>query len=120
MPDKVNPCLFACSSSAASVTLSHELVVALRPTTDLVRLPSPSAALTVQQQQRQRELCQQQQQQQQQQHVKHKQQGGSELLQLSDRPWLGAQLDVGGYTKKGFISGGGKEQNQDRSAGGSR
>lgn len=29
-------------------------------------------------------------------------------------PWLGAELDVAGYTKKGYMRGGGKEQNQDR------
>jgi hypothetical protein len=35
-----------------------------------------------------------------------------------NQPWLGAKLDVGGYTKRGFISGGGKDQNQDRSVDG--
>jgi hypothetical protein len=94
-----------------------------------MRLPSPSAAAAANlslQQQRQRDLCQPEQphqppQQQppsqphqpRQQH-KRKQQQGALSLQAAGLPWLGAQLDVGGYTKRGWISGGGKEQNQDR------
>jgi hypothetical protein len=88
-------------------------MVALRPTAELAKLPvAATAALTLwQQQQQQQRLCQQQPQQQRK--ARHKeevqqQQGCSSL------PWLGAQLDVGGYTKRGFISGGGKDQNQDR------
>jgi hypothetical protein len=34
--------------------------------------------------------------------------------QRQGRPWLGAALDVGGYTKRGWMRGGGKEHNQDR------
>ena len=124
----------AAGSAGSTTPLSHEAMVALRPTAELAKLPvAATAALTLwQQRQQQQRLCQQpqqqqpqqqqpqqqqqqqpQQQQQQQRKVRHKeeqqqQQGCSSL------PWLGAQLDVGGYTKRGFISAGGKDQNQDR------
>ena len=120
----VHTSCFPCSSNASkSQGPSQEAVIALRPQiTDLVLLPpSPSAIQRMQQlQQRQRDLCDQQQQQQQQQ-LKRPRLSQLQSLQhqAAVKPWLGAQLDVGGYTKKGFISGGGKDTNQDRCVDGS-
>jgi hypothetical protein len=77
---------------------------------------SPVTYLLPQHLQQQQQQLQQQPQQQQKQ--KRRQQGSGVLqgpAEAPNAPWLGAKLDVGGYTKRGFISGGGKDQNQDRS-----
>lgn len=118
-----------CSSNASSALgeaqLSHDSVVALRPTTELVQVSSrspitpPTAARQhAQQHQRHQQHDQQQSKrrrkslQAEQQEEQKQQAAAGDMHKL---PWLGAQLDVGGYSKKGFISGGGKDQNQDRS-----
>lgn len=95
-------------------SLHHEAAIALRPPTELTPSSrSPAIFLTPHLQQQ--EQCQQPPQQQQQQHKRKQKDVGLLPDAAANLPWLGAKLDVGGYTKRGFISGGGKDQNQDRS-----